>query len=62
MADVKEARSCPYCGTGMEPLNSVSGSDHRSRWWRCANPRCRAEWLLPVACPDAESAKTTVVT
>lgn len=43
-----EIKKCPDCGETMEPQATVATTRHYSRWWRCSNGRCRAQWLLPM--------------
>jgi len=40
-------QTCSNCGTPMEPVAAIRAAGHQSRWWRCPNPACRTEWLLP---------------
>ena len=47
-------QKCPDCGTSMEPRNTVSSGQHLSRWWRCPNSQCAAEWLLPATAEEQE--------
>jgi ssDNA-binding Zn-finger/Zn-ribbon topoisomerase 1 len=48
-------RQCPDCGETMEPQALVSSRHHFSRWWRCSNAKCQAEWLLPMFSGESEA-------
>jgi ssDNA-binding Zn-finger/Zn-ribbon topoisomerase 1 len=51
-----DLKKCPDCGGAMEPQALVSTGRHFSRWWRCSNGKCRAEWLLPMASAERAAA------
>jgi hypothetical protein len=55
-----DLRKCPDCAGAMEPQSVVLTSRHASRWWRCANDQCRAEWLLPMF--ETEMARSNLST
>ena len=52
------SKKCPDCGEAMEPQAMVSNNRLFSRWWRCSNGRCRAQWLLPAFSPKADLSDT----